>query len=473
MATTVIENLITRFGFDVDQNQLNKIDAGIKNVAKGLTAIAVSAVAAGTAMFVFAKKTAETNDELGKFAETIGVDIGSMQELGFAAELNGGSIDSMNGALSNLSKTMSEVARGVGGGAETFGRLGLSATDANGKIKKTDEFLFEIADSLAGLGTQAEKLDFASKLGIDKNLILTLDKGSDALRRARKEAQELGFIIDKNAAKSAADFNDALLKTGKIVSGISNAIGQELMKEITPMLNIFVKWFKVNKDIIKQNVIGFVKNLVIGFRTLFNMVSSVAKTFIWLTKVLGGLENVIIILGTAFLVLGIKAALIPLVLIAVGAGLFLLLDEIRVFSTGGKSVMGLFFDSVKEDFEEFKITIEKTKNLLKGKGFRLDIKSGSFGIQTPEQERASRKEQDNLLNVALTNPNVRRNEQGIPITAGIGGSQAVIKVEHKNDIKIEIKDANPGDLNKVKQVVIDTITNNNVDAMKRLKSNIK
>ncbi|GAH94243.1 unnamed protein product, partial [marine sediment metagenome] len=82
---------------------------------------------------------------------------------------------------------------------EVFGLLGISATDATGKIKNADDLLLDVADSISVLGTQAEKLEFANKLGIGPDLLLSLQQGSKAIEEQRKEARELGFVIDKNA----------------------------------------------------------------------------------------------------------------------------------------------------------------------------------------------------------------------------------------------------------------------------------
>ena len=351
MAATVIENLITTFGFEIDQKKLDSFDKKIKSTVTGLAGFIAIGAAAATGVFLFAKNIAASTDKLGKFSEQIGVDIESLQELGFAAELNGSSIDSMNSSLSSLSKIMSEASRGLGGGVEAFGILGLSVTDTQGKIKDTDEFLFEIADSMSKLGSQAEKIELASKLGIDASLISTLDKGSAALRRQREEAQSLGFILDKNAASGAANFNDALLKTQSVISGVTNAIGTGLMKEITPMLNAFVEWFKANKDIIKVKVKEFIDGLVSVIRNLVSVV-------LWGIKIFKEFKGVFIAIGAALVILnavllttklimiGINLAaiaiplLIGLAIAAIVAGIILLIDDIIAFATGADSALG-------------------------------------------------------------------------------------------------------------------------------------
>lgn len=488
MSDTVIENLVTRFGFDVDQKKLDQINTGITNIVKGLSSaikvasVAVAATAAAaTGVFLFAKKIAEANDKLGKFAETLGLDVESLQELGYAAELNGGSVESMNSSLSSLTKMMSEASRGIGSGVEAFGLLGLSVTDAQGKIKNTDEFLYEISDALANLGTQAEKIELAGKLGIDKNLILTLDKGSAALKNQRNEARELGFVIDKNAAGSAANFNDALLKTNKIISGVTNSIGQGLMKEITPMLNAFVKWFKANKELIKQNIVDFVTKIGQAFRIIVNLGMRFAGIIEGITKLVGGLENAIALLGIAFLALNIKALMLPLLFTALGLALFIILDDIKTFASGGTSALGDMVDSINEKVTGLKNTIKKElpyiypkiKSYLSGGGGV--VKRGAFGEEQgifnktiPKTAVERDYDQQSLISQY---PNAKINDQGIIILPPVGGQQVSKTTNNNSNIIINITGVENKE--QIRQTAHQIFSNYLNNAQNNLKSNIE
>ena len=106
MADTVIENLITKLSFEFDEDKLEEFQDGVEKAAKGLVAVVAAATAAATAIFAFTKSMADSNDELGKFAQRVGIDVQALQELGFVAELNGGSIDSMNNSLAAVSSSL-------------------------------------------------------------------------------------------------------------------------------------------------------------------------------------------------------------------------------------------------------------------------------------------------------------------------------------------------------------------------------
>ncbi len=361
MADQVIENLITKLSFDFDDKQLAKFDDLVKSGVKSLVAIVAGATAAAGAIFAFTKTIAESNDQLNRLSQTLGVDIESLQELGFVAELNKGSIESMNSSLGNLSKITSEAARGIGAGVEVFGMLGLSATDSAGQIKAADEMMLEIADSIAKLGTQAERLEFAEKLGINRDLLLTLQQGSDAILQQRKEARELGFVFDRNAAQSAEAFADELLRVNKVIQGVATAIGTDLMKEITPMMKSFVSWFKINKALIQQNLMSFLEGTIRAIRGVFGVVTRVVGVVLSLVDAMGGWENSIIAVTGLLIAMNASALLMPVLAIAAGAAILLLLEDIIKFAEGGDSAVG----DLAKRFPEFDALLRTTLDLVK------------------------------------------------------------------------------------------------------------
>lgn len=346
MADTIIENLITKLSFDFDEDKLEKFDGFLESAAKGLATLVTGAAAAATAIFVFTEKIAESNDELGKFAKRTGIDIKALQELGYVAELNGGSIDSMNNSLENLSRIASEAARGLGVGVEVFGLLGVSVTDAKGNLKDADVLLDSVSDAVSRLGSQAEKLEFAQKLGIGGDLLLSIQQGSEALREQRKEARELGFIIDEDAAQGAAEFNDQLLRMKKVVLGVASVIGTKFMKQFNPMIDVFLDWFKVNKAIIKQNLIAFLDKTVVIIRGLFAVVRRVVGVITNLIAAMGGLKNTIIAITGYLMVMNASAVLMPILLIAVTASILLMLEDIIKYAEGGESAIGSLAEKI-------------------------------------------------------------------------------------------------------------------------------
>jgi len=340
MADTVIENLITKLSFDFDDEKLAKFDKHLENAVKGLTAIVAGATVAATAIFAFTKKIAESNDELMKFAQRTGVDIRALQELGYVAELNGGSIDSMNSSLENLSRISSEAARGVGAGVEAFGMLGISVTDSSGRLKEADVMLNDVSDAISRLNTQAERLEFAQKLGIGPDLLLTIQQGSEAIKRQRQRFKALSFVITESAGKAAADFVDNMLDVRTVISGVANLIGTKLIKQFNKMNGRFIKWFVTNKKLIKQNINLYFDKFLKVVTGVFNVVKRVVGVVMSLVNAMGGLKNTIIVVTGLLLTMNASALLMPILLVAAAVGLAFILEDIIKFAEGGDSAVG-------------------------------------------------------------------------------------------------------------------------------------
>jgi len=374
----VIDKLVATLSFDFDDKALKQFDKGMQDAGKALAIVAAGAATAGAAIFAFTSKIAEQNDEIGKMAQRIGLAAQTINELGFVAQLNGGSINGMNTSLENLSRTASEAARGMGAGVEAFGLLGVSATNANGQIKKTDELMLDVADSISQLSSQSQKLELLNKLGIDSSLLLTLEQGRAAILAQRKEVQELGFILDKDATESAAKFNDEMLRIGTVVKGISSAIGTKLMKQITPMIKAFIEWFKVNKEIIKQNLNSFFETLTKTVTAVFNIGRRVVNVINTMAQAFGGWANAIGVVSAALLAMNIRILLIPALILAAGAAIFLLIEDLVAFANGADSQLG----ALAKKSELFRIALESVVEVMAmvGEGWNLIFNQGEEAL---------------------------------------------------------------------------------------------
>lgn len=489
MADTVIENLITQLSFDPDTEELEKFDEFLGTAVKGLTAIVAGATAAATAIFVFTKSIAESNDELGKFALRTGVDIEALQELGFVAELNGGSIDSMNSSLENLSRIASEAARGMGPGIEAFGILGVSVTDANGRMKDADDLMMDVADSISRLGSQAERLEFAQKLGIGGDLLIAIQQGSEAIRKQRQEARELGFVIDKDATQAAADFVDEMLRIEKIISGVSSAIGTRLMKQIIPMLKAFTDWFKLNKAIIQQNLSAFLDRAITTITGVFNIVFRVVGIVNSLVSAMGGWENSIIAVTALLLAMNASALLMPILAIAAGAGILLVLEDIIKFAEGGDSAIGQLaekwtgFDRLLRDvlavlglirdgwlliFTQGDEALEGFILLLKDVG-----KAVTDFVLAPIDKAIDLIGKIPGIDVGLTStggPGLTRSNRSVSFAQPGGNNITNNSTTNKPNVTVNI---NGGDTDKVKKVVSEVLSEEYSGAQTNLESNVE
>lgn len=379
MADTIIENLITTLTFDYDERILLKFSEGIEKIILNLEAMVRFASDTSRAIFDFTENVAISNDKIGNLAKRIGIDIRALQELGFVAELNGSSIESMNSALENIAIKISEAARGVGDGIETFGMLGISVTDAEGRLRSADDVFLNIADSISMLSTQAQRVEFAQRLGISGNLVLAVQQGSEAIREQRREAAALNFTIGVEGAAAAANFLAGTLKLRRILLGIRNTIATRLMTVIEPMIEAWVKWLKTNNQLIKQGINRFIDLTVNALGILRTMLAVTVSLVEHGVNAIGGWENAIKGVTAALLILN-RALLKPLLVLGGFVLFLLLLQDLKVFAEEGDSVIGelvkkfpilaapinLLISALQKAAEGWKLILEEGDRAIEG-----------------------------------------------------------------------------------------------------------
>jgi len=332
---------------------------------------------------------------------------GEYDALLHASEITTGSSQAVAGALQNLSVRASEAARGVGSGVEAFGMLGISATDANGKIKATDVLLSETADALNNLEDESQRLELADKLGL-KEVNLLLLEGADGIKKLTDEAKALGVITEEDA-KAAEAFNDAQSRMLRVLNTVRRMIATGLLPQLQSVIDTFTEWLKANKEIIKQRFQTFVKVLakvLAGLGKVFGVVLDIMGRFI---DAIGGLDNALKLLvitfgaiaamrigamflsfitlmrtaGTAALVMNAKMLLIPILIGLAIAALGLLIDDILTFINGGDSLFGDMlkeFPLINKAFETLRDILSDVWDFVEmiGKGI------GEFAAKTVE-----------------------------------------------------------------------------------------
>lgn len=173
------------------------------------------------AILQFGNDTIKAADNLNDMSKKAGVSVETLSALGYAAEQSGTDMEGLEKGLAKLSKTAVAAAEGSAGAADAFKTLGISATNADGSLKATDQLLLEIADSFAahadGIAKSALAQEIFGKSGAA--LIPFLNEGAAGIKKLTDEADRLGITISGETAQAADDFNDRLSKLNSILRG--------------------------------------------------------------------------------------------------------------------------------------------------------------------------------------------------------------------------------------------------------------
>ena len=371
MAAVTVRELLVRLGVEADTAAVNQFDRALDITKKTMFVVAAAAAALTGALLGAALATARQGDEAAKAAARIGVTAEEMQELGFAAQQAGASLSDVERGFKQQARSASEAAQGVAEYADTYNRLGIQVTDANGDIKDQITLLEETADALVKLPSDIERTAAAQEIfgKAGTRLLPLLNKGADGIRRFREEARELGFVLSEEDTKASEEFKDQINAARLALVGIRNQIGVQLIPISTSLVEGFRSFIRTNGRFIRQRidrfmerivkVVDFVRKALIradevvrlrvgGWPVLFEQVNKAAR----LAGAIAGLTVFIKLIQAAQLaLLALFAPGAPVILgiIALAAailGLVLVGEDLLVFARGGESAIGRFLEAM-------------------------------------------------------------------------------------------------------------------------------
>lgn len=185
-------------------------------------------LATGAGLAAMAKGAIDAADNMNDLSQKTGVSVESLSKFQQAANASGTSIEGVGAAMIKLNRNL---ATGNAGATQALTALGLSATDASGKLKSTDAIMLEVADKFAKMEDGAKKSAAAQALfGKSGADLIPLLNGSS------KAISDLKATMSTDMAQSADRFNDKMeaLKTK------AGELGLKIGSLLLPYLEKFV-----------------------------------------------------------------------------------------------------------------------------------------------------------------------------------------------------------------------------------------
>jgi hypothetical protein len=227
---------------------LGSVTGGVLALGAGLSAAGVVA---------FAKGAIDAADNMRDLSQKTGVSVENLSRFQQAAEKSGTTIEGVGNAMVKLSRGMAAAAEtGEGPAAEALQTLGISAVDAAGKLRSTDQVMLEVSDRFQQMPDGAQKAALAVQLfgKAGAEMIPVLNEGRQAI-------EGLAATMSTEFANKADAYNDSLAAT-KAVFG---QIGMEIANQLLPYLSSAVDWIAkvgigfrdyivANKEPIRQTV---------------------------------------------------------------------------------------------------------------------------------------------------------------------------------------------------------------------------
>lgn len=226
-----------RTSLDRMGDNVNDLSNRFGKMKGAVLALAGSAVVGGFVAMM--KSIIDTADRLNDLSQRTGIAVEDLDALGYAAEQNGTTLDSVSGALGKLSKNMAEAAGGSKSAVAVFKQFGISQKDLKSGAITTTEALAKIADKISDMPDGWQKAAAAQAVfgKSAAEIVPLLNAGGDAIRDSRAELEGMGALFNGGMAQAADEFNDRMAKLRRVTSALGLSIAQQVM----PVLNGFVQ----------------------------------------------------------------------------------------------------------------------------------------------------------------------------------------------------------------------------------------
>jgi hypothetical protein len=239
-----VQSAQLRQGLDAANAKLDSFAKKAESAAKLITsafAFSMAKQAAG-ALTGFIKSGADAADNMGKLAASVGTPVEELSKLAYAAEFSGSSTEEMGAALGKLSKQMGEAQSGSKEQAALFQGMGVSITDASGKMRSSGDVFRDIAQRFSEVEDGAAKTALAQELFGQSGaaLIPLLNEGEAGLARFGDEAARAGRVVTEEGAAASAQFNDALKRLGDASQNLATRVAQDLAPGLAKLADSLV-----------------------------------------------------------------------------------------------------------------------------------------------------------------------------------------------------------------------------------------
>ncbi len=356
-------------GLDSAGKDLTAFGKRAQDVGKQMTAWGKSAamnitapiVAMGAAIFATATKTSAWADTLMDVTTQTGLSVEALQEWRHVSEIAGTSSDNIEKAIVGLIRRLPQLEEGLGTSTEQLGKLGLSFDDL--KKMNPDDMIAALVERLAAMEDPLERNAIGSKLfgGEWQGMAPILATGAQGIASLRREAHDLGLVLDREGIEQAAAFNDEWLKVKEQFAATFRTVGMDLM------------------PVLKNTLIPFIKNTIIpalkkfgeGIAAVikwFNDLPGPAKAAIGaivgllvvggpLMVAIGSVINAVGLIAAAFGSLATFLAANPIVLAVVGA-----VAAVAAVATVADAIKGVH-DRAEEARKKLAETAEAARDL--------------------------------------------------------------------------------------------------------------
>jgi chromosome segregation ATPase len=282
-------------------------------IRAGLAATTTIVKDLASGMIEAVKNTAAYADEILTLSKTTGMGTDAIQEWKYAADLIDVSFETIEGSLNKLTKNMDSARDGAAKQAQAFEALGVEVTDANGNLRDNSEVFMDVISALRQIEDPTERdaaaMDVLGKSAKELNPLI--ETSEQDLKNLRKEAHEVGAVMEKDTLDAMSDVQDSFDRMSGTWEGLKRALGAKIgiaiLPELEKLLNLLQNLAK-NGDVsefvegVTDAINGLVKKIPEFTKKIISeqpkVIKSVARQ---LPKLMSGLAQTVgEVLGQSF-----------------------------------------------------------------------------------------------------------------------------------------------------------------------------
>lgn len=252
VGTLTIDLTANTASFSQSMDKMSQLSAKTANdIKRSLEKIAAAglamgaAIATGTATLI--EGSIDAADKMGKLAQSTGTTAETLSVLTYAAKLSGVETEKLGIGLTRLSLAAFKAQNGNVQLQNIFARLGVSATDSNGKLKDSGVLMEQLAVKFSGAADGAGKTALAVALfgKSGASLIPMLNQYGAEQARVNAEAHQFGLVLSTSTTEVAAKAHDNLMRLQEVLRGVGFAV---LSSTLPSLVGLSEKLIDIAKD---------------------------------------------------------------------------------------------------------------------------------------------------------------------------------------------------------------------------------
>ena len=196
-------------------------------------------------------------DDLLQQSTITGLSTDTLQEYAYMAELVDTDVSTITGSLTKLTRNMSTATKGTGDAYNAFEQLNIDLYNTDGTLRDANDVFGEAIDKLGQMENQTERdalaMTLFGKSGQELNPIIAA--GSEEIDKFRKEAYDMGYVLDNDTLEALGGIDDSMQRLDKAFDTAKRTIATALAPVIADLTEKFVEWVQsVDWDEVRTNV---------------------------------------------------------------------------------------------------------------------------------------------------------------------------------------------------------------------------